>query len=164
MKRIISTICVLLAALTVCAALAGCQGAGEKDTVVVSGLTSSMKDASAFPEMLEIKSGDSSAEKGFAAISDTDYASVDDFCLYYAADGSSYELAVIRLKDESGVKALEQALTAHVENRVKQYRYYDPEQVQRAENAVVTTRGRYAALIMCDDPAAVKAVFDSAFN
>ena len=148
----------LLALLTLFL-LAACQS-GSADDRDIYALTDDMRSAAEWPELLEIRRGDSREQKGFAAVSDMDYDKVDDFDLLYAADGSAYELAVIRLKDESDIKELESSLKRHIESRVSQYRYYDASQVSRAQSAAVAVKGKCAALIMCDDPSAVKAVFD----
>ena len=161
-KTIIRAAAVILAALAILS-LAACGNDTSAD-VDVQKLTDDMRAAARWPELLSIRSGDSREQKGFAAISDMDYERVDDFSLLYAADGSAYELAVIRLKDETDMKELEGSLGSHIESRVSQYRFYDAEQAPRAESAVVVTKGRYAALIMCDDIAAVRTVFEKAFE
>ena len=163
MKNTIKVISLLLALLFAAAVFAGCGG-GEESKVDCGGLASQMAAASEFPSMLTINSGDDNEERGFSAISDLSFDKAASFSLMYASDGSAYELAVIELKDAGDMKALENSLRAHIENRVKQYKYYDPEQVSRAESALVASRGRYAALIMCDDASAVKTVFEKAFE
>lgn len=156
MKRI----CCLLAAL-LCFALAGC---GSGATVEPAALLHQMEEAAVLPAMKTVADTDANGERGFAAICDLDYDKVEAYSLLYAADGSAYELAVIRLKDAADIAALEQSLKKHIDNRVAQYRVYKPEQVDRAAGAVVAAHGSYAALIMCDDNAAAKAVFDHAFG
>ena len=159
-------LCLITAMLLLCAALAGCGSDGSKadeKQIDTAALTEEMQAAAAWPQMLSVGSGDSSAERGFSAISTLAYDKIEAFSLLYAADGTAYELALIRLKDPSDMPALEQSLKTHIEKRTEQYRYYKPEQVSRAESAAVAVHGSYAALIMCDGNAAVKAVFDKAF-
>ena len=55
--------------------------------------------------------------------------------------------------------ALEATLKAHVQGRVSLYKSYAPELVEQASAAEIVTEGRYMALIMCEDRAAVKAAF-----
>lgn len=160
-------LCAFLAILMLCSVmLTGCgsDSAKEDGAVDIDALTRRMQEASDLPVMLTIRSGDERAERGFAAISTLAYDKVESFTLLYAADGSAYELAVIRLKDISDSKALEDTLRAHIDSRVQTYRNYDAAQVPRAEGAVVALHGRYAALIMCDDNPSVRAVFDQAFG
>lgn len=158
MKRLV---CIILALMIL---LCACGSEASDKAVDLSALTEDMRAATALPAMLSIRSGDERAERGFAAISDLDYDKVDAYSLLYAADGTAYELAVIRLKDEGDSAAMEASLRAHIDSRAETYRTYNPEQVPRAESAVIASHGRYVALIMCDDPAAVKAVFDRAFG
>jgi hypothetical protein len=160
MKHCISLLSLILVVILTLS-LVSC-GQSAAPAVDVAALCDEMLSADSFPEMLNIRSGDSREERGFSAISDMDYEKVEAFSLYYAADGTSYELAVICLKDAADMKALEKSLDAHIHTRVEQYRSYDATQVMRAENAVVAVSGRCAALIMCDEPSAVKAVFDRA--
>ena len=157
-------LCAVLAlAILLCGAvLTGCGG--SEDNVDINALTEKMSAASSLPEMKTIRSGDERAERGFAAISSLDYDKVDAYCLMYAANGYAYELAVIKLKDEGDCAALQETLKAHIESRAQTFRTYDKEEVARAEGAVVAVHGRYVALIMGDDNAAVKAVFDAAFQ
>ena len=161
MKRITIISAAILLSVAMC--LASCSGNADPSIDVIA-LCDEMKAADTFPEMLNIRSGDGREERGFAAISDLDFPKVASFSLYYAADGSAYELAVISMKDAADIPALEASLEAHIHTRVEQYRNYDASQVPRAERAVVAVSGRYAALIMCDDPAAVRAVFDKALR
>ena len=161
--RALRLIAILIAALITAAAMCSCSGdTAEKADIYA--LADEMAAASELPEMLTINKGDSREEKGFSAISDLDFGKVEEFSLMYSADGSSYELAVIMLKNESDMPALESSLREHIHNRAEQYRYYDASQAPRAENAAVAVSGRYAALIMCDDISSVKAVFDKAFS
>lgn len=159
MKRII---CFFLTLAMLCAVVTACGSSDDREEkkTDVQALAQQMRAASQWPELLTVSSGDSSEQKGFSAISSLDYGKVDAYTLFYAADGSAYELAVIRLKDGADMPALEQSLKKHIEKRTESYRYYKPEQVPRAEGAVVAVHGAYAALVMCDDNAAVKAVFD----
>ena len=152
-----------------CVAFSGCgscadekQPAAEKQ-LEPSALVEEMRAAGEWPPMLTVDDADSRAQKGFSTISTLDYGKVDAYTLIYAADGSSFELAVIRLKDSADMPALEQSLKKHIEKRAESYRYYKPDQVARAEGAAVVSHGRYAALIMCSDNASVRAVFDKYF-
>ena len=111
------------------------------------------------PEMKISGSWDENAEKAFSYISDMEYNKIHGFFLAYAADGMAYELAVVQLKDKSDAGAMEDSLNEHVQTRVRMYKTYEPEQVQRAENAVVKTVGDCVLLIMCDSPENAETAF-----
>ena len=111
------------------------------------------------PEMKISGSWDENAEKAFSYISDMEYNKIHGFFLAYAADGMAYELAVVQLKDKSDAGEMEDSLNEHVQTRVRMYKTYEPEQVQRAENAVVKTIGDCVLLIMSDSPENAETAF-----
>ena len=154
MKRIICVICALAMCLSVCAC-------GEKTQKIdMYELQKSMVSADkSLPEMKISGSWDENAEKAFSYISDREYNKIHGFFLAYAADGMAYELAVVQLKDKSDAGAMEDSLNEHVQTRVRMYKTYEPEQVQRAENAVVKTVGDCVLLIMSDSPENAETAF-----
>lgn len=154
MKRIIFVICALAMCLSVCAC-------GEKTQKIdMYELQKSMVSADkSLPEMKISGSWDENAEKAFSYISDMEYNKIHGFFLAYAADGMAYELAVVQLKDKSDAGEMEDSLNEHVQTRVRMYKTYEPEQVQRAENAVVKTVGDCVLLIMSDSPENAETAF-----
>ena len=154
MKRIICVICALAMCLSVCAC-------GEKTQKIdMYELQRSMVSADkSLPEMKISGRWDENAEKAFSYISDMEYNKIHGFFLAYAADGMAYELAVVQLKDKSDAGEMEDSLNEHVQTRVRMYKTYEPEQVQRAENAVVKTVGDCVLLIMSDSPENAETAF-----
>lgn len=154
MKRIICVICALAMCLSVCAC-------GEKTQKIdMYELQKSMVSADkSLPEMKISGSWDENAEKAFSYISDMEYNKIHGFFLAYAADGMAYELAVVQLMDKSDAGEMEDSLNEHVQTRVRMYKTYEPEQVQRAENAVVKTVGDCVLLIMSDSPENAETAF-----
>ncbi len=154
MKRTICVICALAMCLSICAC-------GEKTQKIdMYELQKSMVSADkSLPEMKISGSWDENAEKAFSYISDMEYNKIHGFFLAYAADGMAYELAVVQLKDKSDAGEMEDSLNEHVQTRVRMYKTYEPEQVQRAENAVVKTVGDCVLLIMSDSPENAETAF-----
>lgn len=111
------------------------------------------------PEMKVSGSWDENAEKAFSYISDLEYNKIHGFFLAYAADGMAYEIAVVQLKDKSDASAMADSLREHVRSRVQMYKTYEPQQVQRAESAVVKTDGDCVLLIMSDAPQNAETAF-----
>ena len=146
-------------ALALCV-LTGCENGSQVD---MKRLREDMLNASELPEMLCVTSDDDNAEKNLRAITDIDFSKVKEYFIEYSADGTAYEIAVIELKSQNDMNELTKSLKKHIESRTQQYRYYMPEQVPNAENARAVSRGSCAALIMCDDPAAVQTAFEKAF-
>ena len=88
-----------------------------------------------------------------------EYNKIHGFFLAYAADGMAYEIAVVQLKDKSDADAMEDSLNEHVQTRVRMYKTYEPEQVDRASSAVVKTIGDCVLLIMSDAPQNAETAF-----
>lgn len=153
-KRIVCALCAVMLSLSLCAC-------GEKTkSIDMQALENSMVSADkTLPEMKVSGSWDENAEKAFSYISDLEYNKIHGFFLAYAADGMAYEIAVVQLKDKSDASAMADSLREHVQSRVQMYKTYEPEQVQRAESAVVKTDGDCVLLIMSDAPQNAETAF-----
>lgn len=153
-KRMVCALCAVMLAFSLCAC-------GEKTkSIDMQALENSMVSADkTLPEMKVSGSWDENAEKAFSYISDLEYNKIHGFFLAYAADGMAYEIAVVQLKDKSDASAMADSLREHVQSRVQMYKTYEPEQVQRAESAVVKTDGDCVLLIMSDAPQNAETAF-----
>ncbi|OLA41556.1 MAG: hypothetical protein BHW36_08940 [Firmicutes bacterium CAG:24053_14] len=153
-KRIVCALCAVMLALSLCAC-------GEKTkSIDMQALENSMVSADkTLPEMKVSGSWEENAEKAFSYISDLEYNKIHGFFLAYAADGMAYEIAVVQLKDKSDASAMADSLREHVRSRVQMYKTYEPQQVQRAESAVVKTDGDCVLLIMSDAPQNAETAF-----
>ncbi len=153
-KRIVCALCAVMLSLSLCAC-------GEKTkSIDMQALENSMVSADkTLPEMKVSGSWDENAEKAFSYISDLEYNKIHGFFLAYAADGMAYEIAVVQLKDKSDASAMADSLREHVRLRVQMYKTYEPQQVQRAESAVVKTDGDCVLLIMSDAPQNAETAF-----
>lgn len=153
-KRMVCALCAVMLAFSLCAC-------GEKTkSIDMQALENSMVSADkTLPEMKVSGSWDENAEKAFSYISDLEYNKIHGFFLAYAADGMAYEIAVVQLKDKSDASAMADSLREHVRSRVQMYKTYEPQQVQRAESAVVKTDGDCVLLIMSDAPQNAETAF-----
>lgn len=153
-KRIVCALCAVMLSLSLCAC-------GEKTkSIDMQTLENSMVSADkTLPEMKVSGSWEENAEKAFSYISDLEYNKIHGFFLAYAADGMAYEIAVVQLKDKSDASAMADSLREHVRSRVQMYKTYEPQQVQRAESAVVKTDGDCVLLIMSDAPQNAETAF-----
>lgn len=153
-KRMVCALCAVMLAFSLCAC-------GEKTkSIDMQALENSMVSADkTLPEMKVSGSWDENAEKAFSYISDLEYNKIHGFFLAYAADGMAYEIAVVQLKDKSDASAMADSLRDHVQSRVQMYKTYEPQQVQRAESAVVKTDGDCVLLIMSDAPQNAETAF-----
>lgn len=141
-------------------ALSLCACGEKTKSIDMQALENSMVSADkTLPEMKVSGSWDENAEKAFSYISDLEYNKIHGFFLAYAADGMAYEIAVVQLKDKSDASAMADSLREHVRSRVQMYKTYEPQQVQRAESAVVKTDGDCVLLIMSDAPQNAETAF-----
>lgn len=153
-KRMVCALCAVMLAFSLCAC-------GEKTkSIDMQALENSMVSADkSLPEMKVSGSWEENSEKAFSYISDLEYNKIHGFFLAYAADGMAYEIAVVQLKDKSDASAMADSLREHVRSRVQMYKTYEPQQVQRAESAVVKTDGDCVLLIMSDAPQNAETAF-----
>ncbi len=153
-KRMVCALCAVMLAFSLCAC-------GEKTkSIDMQALENSMVSADkSLPEMKVSGSWEENSEKAFSYISDLEYNKIHGFFLAYAADGMAYEIAVVQLKDKSDASAMADSLREHVQSRVQMYKTYEPQQVQRAESAVVKTDGDCVLLIMSDAPQNAETAF-----
>lgn len=153
-KRMVCALCAVMLAFSLCAC-------GEKTkSIDIQALENSMVSADkTLPEMKVSGSWEENSEKAFSYISDLEYNKIHGFFLAYAADGMAYEIAVVQLKDKSDASAMADSLREHVQSRVQMYKTYEPQQVQRAESAVVKTDGDCVLLIMSDAPQNAETAF-----
>jgi len=153
-KRMVCALCAVMLAFSLCAC-------GEKTkSIDMQALENSMVSADkTLPEMKVSGSWEENSEKAFSYISDLEYNKIHGFFLAYAADGMAYEIAVVQLKDKSDASAMADSLREHVQSRVQMYKTYEPQQVQRAESAVVKTDGDCVLLIMSDAPQNAETAF-----
>ena len=162
MKRVLW----FLAPLVFLCALAGCSKPGtNSQSVDLAALRTSMIEADdSLPNMLVASSESDQGDQFQYLFAETPYQAVAQYFFAYSSTGTADELAVIQLKDPADVSTAEASLQKHVQERVKLFSSYKPEEAKRAEAAVVYHKGPYAILIMCDNPNSVKTAVDQAIS
>lgn len=144
-------------------ALAGCGG-NETSPAQAADMeamqTALLAADPTLPEMRSITGQVGDAETLFTYVSDLPYEKVDDFLLSYSAEGKADEIAVIAVKDPADAEAAADTLRAHLDQRLTLFRQYSPDEVSRAEKALVFTQDQYAVLLICDGNQDVKAAFE----
>lgn len=149
----------LLAVLSIVLCLCSCGQDTDKD-ISMYDLQKAMLEADGeLPEMLTFSSSEDGAEDAFSYISDLDYSKVKSFFLAYASDGMAYEIAVIQLKNSADAGEAAETLEAHRQDRINLYKTYEPDQVPKAESAVVKAVDNFAVLIMCGNQTGVEKAF-----
>ena len=87
---------------------------------------------------------------------------VEDGAVLAAGGVSALEIAVLRLT-EDGAQAAE-ALEDYIVARAGAFTGYAPEQAAILAHSTAVSRGRYAALLICSDPAEARAAFNACFE
>ena len=87
---------------------------------------------------------------------------VEDGAVLAAGGVSALESAVLRLT-EDGAQAAE-ALEDYIAARAGAFTGYAPEQAAILAHSTAVSRGRYAALLICSDPAEARAAFNACFE
>ena len=95
-----------------------------------------------------------------------DYAKVNAFFIYYAAEGAGNadEIAVIQVKNKADLTQAADSLTAHLNKRKSLYATYDRSQLAKLEKGRVVTKNGMAALIVADDADQIEESFFQAAN
>ncbi len=162
-KRTGAVLALLCLSLSLCAC--GGQRSAKLTAVSIYDLQKSMLEADdTLPEMLTVNSSAEDGEELFHYLSDLDYSKVAGYFLAYAADGMADEIAVIVTKDPKDAPEAEASLKRHVEGRLELYRNYEPEQVRRAEGAVIFSKDACAVLIISDRPEAARGAFEETLS
>lgn len=163
MKKVLLSllaVCLLAVSLTACSG-----GAAPSTSVNMEQLQKAMlsADPTLAKDITSITSntGDASeAKKNFSYFSTLDYEKVDRYLLSYSSSGTADEVAVIAVKDAADVSEAASTLRAHVDDRLKLFQQYGPDQASRVEKAEIFTKDQYAVLLICDDSDAVKTAFE----
>lgn len=146
--------------------LAGCGNTNSSAGADINlyDMQKAMVDAGeSFPNMITVNNNDTDAKKNFGYISDMDYSKINGYFLSYSSDGLADEIVVIRTSSGNDTKEALESLKAHMEDRIKLYDQYEPEQAVRARNGRTFSKGNYAVLVISEDYEKIKAAFDGMF-
>ena len=75
----------------------------------------------------------------------------------------AFELAVLRV-DEQNVETVTAALQDYLLDRKGAFTGYLPDQVDLIDNALILSKGQWAALLVCEDPNQAESAFESCFG
>lgn len=123
-----------------------------------------MNTASDLPDMSVSKTGDDEDKDSFEYLFDFSYNDVEKYYFSYASKGTAQEIALVQLKTASDAEKLQEAMQNHVDKRVIQFKNYSPDQVDMAQSALITSKGKYVVLIICSNPGEVKKAFEESFK
>ncbi|SFO05304.1 protein of unknown function [Eubacterium pyruvativorans] len=84
----------------------------------------------------------------------------DGFLYYRSREALGVdEVLVVKARQKSDLSAVEDAVEDRIDNQIRTYEGYGPEQVSRLQNAVVTKRGNFLFYATAKDPSVYEEVF-----
>lgn len=94
-----------------------------------------------------------------------DAESIAAFKVYASATMSTAnEVAVFKAANSEGVEYIQEMLSLRIQTQKFNYENYVPAEMSKIENAQILKNGLYVAMIVNDDPAPAKAIFEKAFK
>ena len=106
-----------------------------------------------------LKERDAASFKRDTGLNAADYSGV----MYYASESniSAEEVLLIRVKDESQIQDVTEAIEERIEGRMNDFDGYAPEEVKLLEGAKLSVRGRYIFLAVAPKADEYLAAFGS---
>ena len=153
-------------ALFIIFSLSGCSEETLSETnMTPNGIASRIAESqSDLPEMKQIIYSDSDFEMWLSEYYQISAEQIEDGAIYYADGVEASEIAVLVMSDEKNAGNTQAALEEYRERRVQVFEGYAPEQESLAKNGVSVIRGRYAALLICENTSAANEAFLNCFG
>lgn len=121
------------------------------------------RDLNSFTEIHEVFD-EESLVKYVEAKYGINIASGEGISLYSADMPDAFEIAVFQFaSDEDATSAVEK-LTEYISNKEEEYAFYEPEQAYIVHNSISVSSGRYATLLICEEPSSAKKAFENAIS
>ena len=158
MKRTLSPLLALILLLPGCGKkedVTTGQDAGTIARVILAYLDES-RDADALTWYLEPSDIDGYI-KDYYKLEDVPWA---DGAVVRMEGARAFELAVLRV-DEQNVETVTAALQDYLLDRKGSFIGYFPDQVDLIDNALILSKGQWAALLVCEDPNQAESAFES---
>lgn len=93
-----------------------------------------------------------------------DSEQVEDGAIYYADGVEASEIAVLVMKDQSKAETTRTQLLEYLTSRAGVFEGYAPQQAALVKDGVVTTNGKYVALLICADTESAQLAFANCFG
>lgn len=147
--------------LTLCLILAGCgsSDAGAQESRSCKEIADQAQAAAGFAELTDVPA--SYLEKHLLI----DSADLSDWVMRRDTSGASPEMIIVlHVKDGADQKAIRQAVQEYREEKILEYRDYQPDQVFKLENSQVLENGGLIALIVSPDAAKTTAALGNGWK
>lgn len=116
------------------------------------------------PEFEKIRQGDPEFASYLSDYYLLSEGQIEDGVICCADGVEAGEIAVLVLADEKDMKSVQESLTEYIRNRAGVFEGYAPQQAAMAKRGITAFEGRYAALLICPDPAAARTAFSGCFG
>lgn len=104
-------------------------------------------------------------KSNFDMLYSIDSGLVSDGAIAYAERGmSADEISLLIADSDKAAVEIEAALKSRIQRRRNDFTGYAPDEVRKIDASIVVKSGRYVALIICDDPSAVRSALLDALN
>lgn len=101
-------------------------------------------------EVLYYESSD--YEEYFEYLYDTSPDRVTDGAYAYASSAVADEVTIVYASEEDDVEVIKKHLEDRVDRRKQDFNGYKPEEVEKLENSVIDTNGRYVFMVVSENP------------
>ena len=91
-------------------------------------------------------------EELFEYLYDTSPDRAEDGAYAYASSAVADEVTIIRASETDDVEVIKGHLEERIERRMQDFNGYKPEEVEKLENAVIDTYGRYVFMVVSENP------------
>ena len=151
-KLLLPLLLVCCLALTACGSGGGASKAGVDPTATAQALL----DSGAFEGAL-----DTIDTEVACTLYGIDYADVTDGIVYGSLSAGAEEIAIFRLNSTEKAEAALAGLEQRVADQKAALKDYQPQEVSKLDNAIVTCLGDSAILVVAADPALAQQVLDA---
>lgn len=152
----------LAAAMALCLLLSACGGGEEREAdVLPEQLAWAVWESQGeTPESLyTLTPADAGFEDSLTAYYQLSPEDVKDGFICYAGGMDAFEIAILRMGEQTDMAGAESALLAYRESRAGDFTGYLPEQAALAEQGLAVVQGQWAALLLCPEPEEAQAAF-----
>ena len=145
--------------LALCLILAGCGSSDPAEKRTCKEIADQAQAAAGFAALTDVPA--SYLEKHLLI----DSADLKDWVMRRDTSGASPEMIIVlQVKDGADQKAVRQAVQEYREEKILEYRDYQPDQVFKLENSQVLENGSMIALIVSPDAAKTNAALGSGWK
>ena len=148
---------VLITAAAFLLVLTGCSSKKKELSIDVAKLAEDLNSQTITSDTLTATVPEMTA--GIYNLSDSDLESA---AAYKSAGSTALEVAVFACTDSKKTEDIKKTLEAHIKSQSELYASYAPDQVEKLDNAVLKTAGKYVVLAVCDDTAKAESILKEA--